>query len=781
MTGQMPPDPAAPSNFPSVFSRVIGTDVAHASVGGLRNVGGGTIYVNGVNGTVTRAYLFWHGITDILDPYANANVQVNGLTVYGVPVGTSHDNFWKRQYSQSYRADVTGMVNFNPNRSYVLGAFGNGSFNPNGATLLILYNDFNTANDYDVTLMNGNDSNVATQFDGAGWNANFGQIYDYNVIGDVMLLIVADGQTFPDPAMYINGSLLREASPTFQGTSVPSTNNGPSNDGNLWDVVAFNFDRYIYANPGYNSISLTAGSPQNPQDALSLVAAIACVPIGPERLHITNPRVGGHLENTTQNALLGADVRLQAALFPEGLSGGNFSWSVSGPYQIVSGSTNTDTLNVRWTETGTYTVIANYTRNGATISSSMNVSVIVPLLSSYTANVVDVDRITRGQGCNNIINGGGATYSLGCFRPNPDGTYNVNNGIVFTATAQIPAVAYLSDPAQSGIKYRQFISQLRKRIVDINTFGEPGFGQVECLTRRSPEDNVGTGWQLDVYEAYGHPFITPVPRFSQGNTLTYRTFDAPASALDSTPTSFGSNSMFDAFYADDRFEMYAYYFVGSDPNSPIFQRPLRLAADRSALYHRIVWSWGGQAYYEHNVPNTQYQLQFSTTTQGSLSATGTNSVVPFQGNATENIWRQCPSGPASSGNRIDGTRFFVRQQYVDILHREPEQDGWNAWTSVMTRCAFDLECIRDKRVLTARGFLESPENTSGNPLLANPGSPEYNREYVRLCYTSFLMRPPDAGGWDGWTNYLNSHPGDYNTVIWGFIYSNEYRRRFGPA
>ncbi|HLL16979.1 MAG TPA: DUF4214 domain-containing protein [Pyrinomonadaceae bacterium] len=64
-------------------------------------------------------------------------------------------------------------------------------------------------------------------------------------------------------------------------------------------------------------------------------------------------------------------------------------------------------------------------------------------------------------------------------------------------------------------------------------------------------------------------------------------------------------------------------------------------------------------------------------------------------------------------------------------------------------------------------------------MLAEPGSPTYNREYVRLCYVSFLLRQPDADGWDAWTNYLNSHPGDYNTIVNGFIYSVEYRARFG--
>ena len=41
---------------------------------------------------------------------------------------------------------------------------------------------------------------------------------------------------------------------------------------------------------------------------------------------------------------------------------------------------------------------------------------------------------------------------------------------------------------------------------------------------------------------------------------------------------------------------------------------------------------------------------------------------------------------APTRNPIDDNDFFVRQQYLDFLSREPEQAGFNAWVSVLANC-----------------------------------------------------------------------------------------------
>ena len=56
---------------------------------------------------------------------------------------------------------------------------------------------------------------------------------------------------------------------------------------------------------------------------------------------------------------------------------------------------------------------------------------------------------------------------------------------------------------------------------------------------------------------------------------------------------------------------------------------------------------------------------------------------------------------------------------------------------------------------------------------------EYNRGFVATQYFGYLRRDIDVPGFNGWLTYLNSHPGDYRTMVNGFVNSTEYRARFG--
>ncbi|MBD0373048.1 MAG: DUF4214 domain-containing protein [Pyrinomonadaceae bacterium] len=64
------------------------------------------------------------------------------------------------------------------------------------------------------------------------------------------------------------------------------------------------------------------------------------------------------------------------------------------------------------------------------------------------------------------------------------------------------------------------------------------------------------------------------------------------------------------------------------------------------------------------------------------------------------------------GNEIDDNDFFVRQQYLDILSREPDADGFRNWTGTLKSCpkisgeSLSPACSR-AHVVT--GFLQSPE------------------------------------------------------------------------
>ncbi len=265
----------AVANDIALFQTVFSTDFTVAGVGGLRNVGSGTIALSGVSGTVTQAFLYWHGPTNSADPNANANILVNGTPVTGTNIGFSDNNCWGFNNSQAYRADVTALVSATGNGNYALTGLGSGSpVNSNGASLIVFFDDGDSSNNRDAVVFDGNDSNISNPFDAPGWNVTLGGI-NYTAGSAALQMHVADGQTYLDDALILNGNVLVPAGPVFQGDSVPSANNGPGNNGSLWDIRTEDVTSFLV--PGPNTLTLTTGVNS---DCLALVAAIVDLPAG---------------------------------------------------------------------------------------------------------------------------------------------------------------------------------------------------------------------------------------------------------------------------------------------------------------------------------------------------------------------------------------------------------------------------------------------------------------------------------------------------------------------
>lgn len=240
------------------------------------------------------------------------------------------------------------------------------------------------------------------------------------------------------------------------------------------------------------------------------------------------------------------------------------------------------------------------------------------------------------------------------------------------------------------------------------------------------------------------------------------------------------------------------------------------------------------------------------------------------------------SAPSAS-NPIDGTSFFVRQQYLDFLGREPDSSGFNAWVNLLNGCSSQTNNPSCDRVAVSQSFFGSPEALSRgyfairfyraaygrdplygeymgdlqrlsgatpdetnafkaafagdfilrnesratldaltnaqfvDRLIANTGvaysnrdaqvaaldggtktraqvlmetveanqfvtnAATLNRAFVLAEYFGYLRRDPDSAGFNGWIAYLNAHPGDFRTMVRGFVDSVEYRLRFGAA
>jgi uncharacterized protein (TIGR03118 family) len=62
-----------------------------------------------------------------------------------------------------------------------------------------------------------------------------------------------------------------------------------------------------------------------------------------------------------------------------------------------------------------------------------------------------------------------------------------------------------------------------------------------------------------------------------------------------------------------------------------------------------------------------------------------------------------------TANPIDDAQFFVRQQYLDFLNREPDASGATFWTGQITACGSDPACIAVKRINVSAAFFLSGE------------------------------------------------------------------------
>ena len=78
------------------------------------------------------------------------------------------------------------------------------------------------------------------------------------------------------------------------------------------------------------------------------------------------------------------------------------------------------------------------------------------------------------------------------------------------------------------------------------------------------------------------------------------------------------------------------------------------------------------------------------------------------GNMTDAGFTAIPDG-SQTANPIDTTEYFVRQQYLDFLGREPDQGGLEYWSAQINQCNGDAGCISQKRIDVSAAFFMSAE------------------------------------------------------------------------
>jgi len=77
-------------------------------------------------------------------------------------------------------------------------------------------------------------------------------------------------------------------------------------------------------------------------------------------------------------------------------------------------------------------------------------------------------------------------------------------------------------------------------------------------------------------------------------------------------------------------------------------------------------------------------------------------------NVTDAVFTGSPDA-LPTGNAIDTSEYFVRQQYLDFLGREPDAPGFTYWVGQLQQCGTDATCLRDRRLDVAAAFFASDE------------------------------------------------------------------------
>ena len=145
---------------------------------------------------------------------------------------------------------------------------------------------------------------------------------------------------------------------------------------------------------------------------------------------------------------------------------------------------------------------------------------------------------------------------------------------------------------------------------------------------------------------------------------------------------------------------------------------------------------------------------------------------------------------SSVSNAIDDTQFFVHQQYLDFLNREPDQSGADFWMNQITSCGADQQCIDVKRINVSAAYFLSIEFQQTGYLVYRmyhaafgnlPNAP------VPIRFNEFLPDTEEIGsgvvvGQTGWESTLENNKQAFATeFVQRPRFTSAYPQSLSPA
>jgi CSLREA domain-containing protein len=142
--------------------------------------------------------------------------------------------------------------------------------------------------------------------------------------------------------------------------------------------------------------------------------------------------------------------------------------------------------------------------------------------------------------------------------------------------------------------------------------------------------------------------------------------------------------------------------IFDDHGNPVEGAAVRLSGTQNRL---TITDAGGNYHFDQVETNGFYLVTPSranftfSPAQKSFSQLGAHTEATFTGAAN-----------SSGANPLDTTEYFVRQQYLDFLGREPDESGFNFWVNNIESCGADPACREVKRIDTSAAFFLSIES-----------------------------------------------------------------------
>ena len=170
-----------------------------------------------------------------------------------------------------------------------------------------------------------------------------------------------------------------------------------------------------------------------------------------------------------------------------------------------------------------------------------------------------------------------------------------------------------------------------------------------------------------------------------------------------------------------------------------------------------------------SVPRIKVDAAIQSLITTSTSST-TTSIIPTTSSTSSTTTSVQPTTSSTSSTTTtsvapDNVQLLVREYYLDILDREPDQAGWDSWTNEIKRIMSIGIYVGEGFQTEARLFFNSQEYLNKN---------KNDTQFVTDLYQTFLQREPDADGLTSWVAQLGAGL-TRNMLVTQFCYSAEFK------